>query len=71
MTDRDAALRPDEPPAAPGNPAAEEPSGVEQIFDIGEHALSETEKIALGIDPLEPQISVDDEPESEPEPADR
>jgi hypothetical protein len=37
---------------------------------MGEYALSDTEKVALGIDPLEPPVIVDDEPEPEPEPED-
>jgi hypothetical protein len=50
--------------------SGEQAAAVEEIFDMGEYALSDTEKVALGIDPLEPPVIVDDEPEPEPEPED-
>jgi hypothetical protein len=37
----------------PGHLQEEQHSGVEAIFDMGDYALSEEEKIALGIERLE------------------
>lgn len=67
MTDRDKQPHSDEEEVPgseiPGHRQEERHSGVEAIFDMGDYALSEEEKIALGIHRLEPPVpDVPEEP---------
>lgn len=40
-------------PGIEGDVEIDDADGVEEIFDVGDHTLSEEERVALGIDQLE------------------
>jgi hypothetical protein len=72
MAEREPRKQPNDPREFPGEVAPEEADNAERILEVGEDNLSDVERIALGIDPLETEtpITVDDEPPPEPEPED-